>query len=117
MPAPDGQPRYVLSLQPKTNTVVVGPGELLDADEIVAIAPVWTSGTVPATTFRCAVQLRAHGLVSEATITRVGRRGRPLVSTSRSAGLPPGRRSCSTTTDGVIGSATIASARRAGVTA
>src|SRR5579884_2178695 len=35
-PAPGGEPRYVLSIQPRTNTVVVGPGALLDADEVTA---------------------------------------------------------------------------------
>ena len=30
-PAPGGEPRYVLTIQPKSNTVVVGPGEMLDA--------------------------------------------------------------------------------------
>ena len=29
-PAPDGRPRYVLSITPKTNTVTVGPAEALE---------------------------------------------------------------------------------------
>ena len=35
-PAPDGEPRYVLVIQPDDNTVVVGRGELLDVDEVTA---------------------------------------------------------------------------------
>ena len=35
-PAPDGEPRYVLSIRPRTNTVVVGRGELLDVTEVTA---------------------------------------------------------------------------------
>ncbi len=41
-PAPDGRPRYVLSITPVTNTVVVGPAEALDVSVIHADRPVWT---------------------------------------------------------------------------
>jgi tRNA-uridine 2-sulfurtransferase len=116
VPAPDGQPRYVLSLQPKTNTVVVGPGELLDADEIVATAPVWTSGVEPAETFRCAVQLRAHGMVSAAAVTRAG--GELVARLDQpQRGVAAGQALVLYDGPAVIGSATIALARRAGVTA
>ena len=33
-PAPDGRPRYVLSITPKTNTVTVGPAEALEVSEV-----------------------------------------------------------------------------------
>ncbi|WRS30145.1 tRNA 2-thiouridine(34) synthase MnmA [Actinomycetaceae bacterium MB13-C1-2] len=39
-PAADGKPRYVLSTDPKTNTVVVGAGTLLSVDRLVGAAPV-----------------------------------------------------------------------------
>src|SRR5690349_13259245 len=61
--APDREPRYVLSIQPAANRVVVARGELLDVYEVIAARPVWTSG-VPDTSFDCSVQLRAHGMVS-----------------------------------------------------
>ncbi len=70
VPAPDGEPRYVLSIRPAENTVVVGPGELLDADEIEADGVVWTLGAVPGDEFECLVQLRAHGMVSAASCER-----------------------------------------------
>jgi tRNA-specific 2-thiouridylase len=116
VPAPDGQPRYVLSLQPKTNTVVVGPGELLDADEITAAAPVWTSGSEPVLPLRCDVQLRAHGMVGPATVTidagtLVARLDRPQ------RGVAAGQALVMYDGPVVIGSATISAARRAGVTA
>ncbi len=45
-PAPDGRPRYVLSITPVTNTVVVGPAEALDVDVVHADRAVWTGPTV-----------------------------------------------------------------------
>jgi len=68
-PAPDGRPRYVLSITPVTNTVTVGPVEALDVDTVVARRPVWLVDTPPAT---CQVQLRAHGEAVGATITADG---------------------------------------------
>src|SRR5690349_21648792 len=53
--APDRQPRYVLSITPKTNTVTVGPVDALDVSTIVGDRPVWTSAGV----VECEVQLRA----------------------------------------------------------
>jgi tRNA-specific 2-thiouridylase len=68
-PAADGQPRYVLSIEPRSNTVVVGPGRMLDAGTVHATRPVWTGRPEPADSFECLVQLRAHGMVSPATVT------------------------------------------------
>jgi tRNA-specific 2-thiouridylase len=68
-PARSGEPRYVLSIQPATNTVVVGPAELLDTHEVHAQRVVWTAGPPVQQSFDCAVQLRAHGLVSPATVS------------------------------------------------
>src|SRR6266480_3710334 len=73
-PAPGGEPRYVLSIQPKSNTVVVGPGELLDAGEVVADRPLWTMGDPPSAEFECLVQLRAHGMVTPARVDVSGTR-------------------------------------------
>ena len=62
-PAADGRPRYVLSIEPVTRTVTVGPAEELEIRDITAQRPVWT-GCAPLTEARaCAVQLRAHGEV------------------------------------------------------
>jgi tRNA-specific 2-thiouridylase len=43
-PTPSGEPRYVLSIQPKTNTVVVGSARDLEVDLVRCARPVWTSG-------------------------------------------------------------------------
>jgi tRNA-specific 2-thiouridylase len=66
-PAASGQPRYVLSIQPKTNTLVVGSAEQLTVDLVRADRPVWI-GPRPTGSFRCSVQLRAHGQISPAVI-------------------------------------------------
>lgn len=68
-PAPGGDPRYVLSIRPADNTVVVGPRAMLEASHIEAGPVVWTSGAAPGESFACTVQLRAHGMTSPATVT------------------------------------------------
>jgi tRNA-specific 2-thiouridylase len=116
VPPPGGQPRYVLSLQPKSNTVTVGPLESLDADEIAGSRGVWTSGSMPAKTFRCQVQLRAHGTVSPASVEVeddcvLARLDEPQ------RGVAAGQALVMYDGDCVIGSATIENARMAGITA
>lgn len=68
VPAPDGRPRYVLSISPKTNTVTVGPAEALEVTTVLARRPVWTGGPLPTEPIECEVQLRAHGDVVPATV-------------------------------------------------
>jgi tRNA-specific 2-thiouridylase len=113
-PAPTGQPRYVLAIQPRTNTVVVGPAEWLDADEVTADRPLWTSGRAPGESFECDVQLRAHGTATPAAVAvtpdRVVAR---LHGTQR--GVAAGQALVMYDRDTVLGSATISSARRSAV--
>jgi len=62
-PAPDGRPRFVLEVRPKTNEVVVGPREALAIAELAGSRFTW-AGTAPADAdagFACEVQVRAHG--------------------------------------------------------
>jgi len=67
-PAADGKPRFVLEVQPKTNTVVVGPKEALAIAEIAGTKFSWAgldpvaSGIIAdaADRFDCEVQIRAH---------------------------------------------------------
>ncbi len=73
-PAPDGKPRYVLSITPVDNRVTVGPAELLDADEVHAGRPVFTGLTEHVSVVNCEVQLRAHGESTPATVTFDGDR-------------------------------------------
>ena len=66
VPAPDGKPRYVLSITPVTNTVTVGPREDLAVDTVTATRPIWHGEQTPV---ECEVQLRAHGDVVEAVVS------------------------------------------------
>jgi tRNA-uridine 2-sulfurtransferase len=67
-PAPDGRPRYVLSITPVTNTVVVGPAEALDVSVIRADRPVWTGLPAAPHLLRAEVQMRAHGETAPASL-------------------------------------------------
>ena len=74
-PAPDGQPRYVLEVRPKTNEVIVGPKEALAISELAGSSmsfagadPVASGLAADASddtgfgcaAFECHVQVRAH---------------------------------------------------------
>ncbi|MEV8337492.1 tRNA 2-thiouridine(34) synthase MnmA [Leucobacter sp. NPDC077196] len=61
-PAPDGKPRYVLSIRPVSNQVVVGPKEQLEIARIAGGRFSWAGvpGFDLADRFRCDVQIRAH---------------------------------------------------------
>jgi tRNA-uridine 2-sulfurtransferase len=69
VPAPDGRPRYVLSITPVTNTVTVGPAEALEVSTVYGGRPVWTVGDWPVGGVDCEVQLRAHGEPVPAVVT------------------------------------------------
>ncbi|MCS4275799.1 tRNA-specific 2-thiouridylase [Mycetocola sp. BIGb0189] len=61
-PAPDGRPRFVLEVRPKTNEVIVGPKEALATAEIAGSRYTWAglAPENPTETFDCEVQIRAH---------------------------------------------------------
>jgi tRNA-specific 2-thiouridylase len=67
-PAPDGRPRYVLSITPVSNTVTVGPAEELEVTAVVGQRPVWTGSPPPDGPVECEVQLRAHGQAVPAVV-------------------------------------------------
>jgi tRNA-specific 2-thiouridylase len=108
-PASSGEPRYVLSIQPKTNTVLVGPAHALEVDLVQCGLPVWTRG-VPAFPLRCEVQMRAHGLVSSAAITLTEQGEIEAVLTKPQRGIAAGQALVMYQGDCVIGSATIRAA-------
>lgn len=62
VPTPTGEPRYVLKIEPKSNTVVVGVKEELAISKIVGEKPIWC-GPVPKLNdkFEGFAQVRAHG--------------------------------------------------------
>jgi tRNA-specific 2-thiouridylase len=108
-PAPDGKPRYVLSITPVTNTVTVGPVEALDVVEVRGERAVWLSGP---RTVDCQVQLRAHGVPTDASVEVTGT---TLTARLRepARGIAPGQAVVAYRPDPagdiVLGSATIAS--------
>jgi tRNA-specific 2-thiouridylase len=67
VPAADGHPRYVLEVQPRTNTLVVGPAEELDVTGLRGSDAVWF-GAPGQDWFDCAVQVRAHGTQVDAQV-------------------------------------------------
>jgi len=110
-PAPDGRPRYVLDIEPVSNTVTVGPAEALAADEIEAQRPVWSGCRPPGDSLDCLVQLRAHGQVHEATAWPDGDTLR--ISLNEPArGVARGQAAVLYDGDAVLGSATITRAGR-----
>jgi tRNA-specific 2-thiouridylase len=114
-PLPGGEPRYVLSIQPKTNRVVVGRGELLDVDQVCAARVVWTDGRQRTGEFDCSVQLRAHGLVSSARVTVEGNAVTACLAAPQ-RGVAAGQALVMYDGDTVLGSATITSSQRASAT-
>ncbi len=109
-PAADGRPRFVLSIEPVSRTVTVGPAEALEVLEIEARGPVWSGCLPPAGPLDCLVQLRAHGEVHPAVCVPAA--GGIRISLREPArGIAPGQAAVFYDGDAVLGSATIAAAR------
>nr|WP_245935297.1 tRNA 2-thiouridine(34) synthase MnmA [Acidipropionibacterium virtanenii] len=112
-PAPDGKPRYVLDIQPVSNTVVVGPSEDLEVHRLEAIRPVWCSGT-PDDAWRGKAQVRAHGTPVDARVELVDGGVRIDLDAALS-GVAPGQAAVLYDDNLVVGSATICGTDRAGL--
>jgi tRNA-uridine 2-sulfurtransferase len=106
VPAADGRPRYVLSVEPVQRRVVVGPVEALDVRELRAERPVWTAGP-PTLPLRCAVQLRAHGAVHDTLVEDDDHGGWRLTLGTPARGVAPGQAAVLYDADRVLGSATL----------
>jgi tRNA-uridine 2-sulfurtransferase len=105
-PAPDGRPRYVLDIEPVSNTVTVGPAEELGTDQIEAERPVWSGREPPQDAVECLVQLRAHGQVHPASARQDD--GIVRISLGEPArGVARGQAAVLYDDDVVLGSATI----------
>jgi tRNA-uridine 2-sulfurtransferase len=113
-PAPGGRPRYVLDIEPVSNTVTVGPAEALGTDEIEADRPVWSGCRPPTETEKldCLVQLRAHGQVYPAT-ARLDEDTLRISLDEPARGVARGQAAVLYDGDAVLGSATITRAGRA----
>jgi tRNA-specific 2-thiouridylase len=105
VPAADGRPRYVLSVEPVSRTVTVGPGEALDVREVRGASPRWLD-PLPLP-LACTVQLRAHGAVHECVAHADGD-GWRLDLRTPARGVAPGQAAVLYDGDRVLGSATIA---------
>ncbi|MFT3886911.1 MAG: tRNA 2-thiouridine(34) synthase MnmA [Arachnia sp.] len=110
VPAPTGEPRYVLRIEPVTSTVVVGAREELAVTLLTGIRPTWTGDPVDGP-WRGQAQYRAHGVPQDATIEVVD--GRLVVALDEPAvGVAPGQTVVVYVRDRVVGSAVIEDARR-----
>jgi tRNA-specific 2-thiouridylase len=104
-PAPDGQPRFVLSITPTTNTITVGPRDASAIKIISAIRHTWT-GERPHGEWSGQVQVRAHGQPMAATISVHGH-DLEVVLDATTTGVAPGQAVVLYAGSRVIGSATI----------
>ncbi len=105
-PAPDGRPRFVLSIEPVSRTVTVGPAEALDVLEIEASDPVWSGCQPPRGPLDCKVQLRAHGDAHSAVCEPDGSTV-TITLRAPARGIAPGQAAVFYDGDAVLGSATI----------
>ncbi|MFC6509674.1 tRNA 2-thiouridine(34) synthase MnmA [Promicromonospora citrea] len=83
-PAADGKARYVVDVRPATNTIVVGPAELLSVDRIAGEKALWFDDVLPGPAgagavapdadgwFDAEVQVRAHGAAVPARVRAAG---------------------------------------------
>ena len=107
VPAAGGTPRYVLKIEPKTNTVVVGSHEALAVQKIVGEHPIWCGPAPHADTdYRGFAQVRAHGQPLACTYSHDGSRIFTALD-EKLFGLATGQGLVIYDGDRVVGSATI----------
>ncbi|PKQ32737.1 MAG: tRNA 2-thiouridine(34) synthase MnmA [Actinobacteria bacterium HGW-Actinobacteria-2] len=106
VPAADGRPRYVVGLDPVSNTVTVGAKQQLAVRTISAIRPTWTEAAVGGS-WRGLVQVRAHAEAVPATFTAVADR-LEIELDAPMFGVSPGQAAVHYDGDRVVGAATIA---------
>lgn len=107
-PAADGQPRYVVEVQPGTNTVVVGTADLLGVDALVGDHARWC-GPAPDGVVSVGAQVRAHGEEVPATAWADGDQVHVRLE-RRLRGVAPGQSVVLYDGTRVVGSATITAA-------
>ena len=111
VPREDHAKRYVVDVQPKTNTVVVGTADLLGVDVIEAEHARWP-GPPPSGEVRLGAQLRAHGEEFPAWVSADGERVTVRLD-ERTRGVAPGQSVVLYECTRVVGSATITATSRA----
>lgn len=110
VPTADGSPRFVLKIEPVTNTVVVGAREDLAVTTMVGERPIWCGPAIAETPTRGYVQIRAHGQPLPCTYFF---NGTHLLATLDEPilGLATGQAMAIYDGDRVVGSATICETR------
>jgi tRNA-specific 2-thiouridylase len=111
VPAGDGRPRYVLGIEPVSQTVTVGPRESLAVDRIDGVRPRWCD-RAPQEPLRASVQLRAHG-DAHPSVVRVRGDDVAIELDAPAYGISPGQSAVVYDGTRVVGSATIARTRSA----
>jgi len=106
VPTADGSPRFVLKIEPVSNTVVVGSREELAVTKMVGEKPIWCGPDALPGEHRGFVQVRAHGAPLDCTYfieddKLVAELDKPLL------GLATGQAMVIYDQDRVVGSATI----------
>jgi tRNA-uridine 2-sulfurtransferase len=109
-PAADGQPRYVLDIEPVSGTVTVGPREALAVHRIEGIRPRWC-GAAPSGERQGTVQLRAHGHEHPATV-RVAGDEVQIELHEAARGIAPGQSAVVYDGTRVVGSCTVVATDR-----
>lgn len=108
-PAADGHPRYVLEVEPETNTVVVGTADLLGVNAITGDHARWC-GPAPEGVVSVGAQVRAHGEEFPASAWADGDTVEVRLE-ERIRGVAPGQSVVLYEGTRVVGSATIAASR------
>ena len=113
-PAADGQPRYVVDVDPTANRVVVGPSELLSVDAIRARDAVWFADRTDGADgwSDAAVQVRAHGRAVPARVRALPDGGLEAHLRETLRGLAPGQSLVAYDGTRVLAHATVAATGR-----
>ncbi|PIF01171.1 MAG: tRNA 2-thiouridine(34) synthase MnmA [Propionibacterium sp.] len=110
VPAADGRPRYVLDIEPVSNTVIVGSKNQLGVVAFSCIRPSWTEKQLFGS-WRGQVQIRAHGAALPATISTDSGDIRVTLDNPE-RGVAPGQSAVFYDADRVLGAATISKTER-----
>ncbi|NNG39369.1 tRNA 2-thiouridine(34) synthase MnmA [Flexivirga sp. ID2601S] len=110
VPRADGAKRYVVDVEPRTNTVVVGTQDLLGVDLVHGDHARWC-GAAPSGQLRVGAQLRAHGEEIPAVATAHGDEVEVRLD-RRARGVAPGQSVVLYDGTRVVGSATISRSGR-----
>ena len=109
-PTGDGQRRYVVDVDVKTNVVTIGPPGLLDVNVIDGVHVRW-AGPIPLEGARVGVQVRAHGQEYAGRVSLVGE-SITLTLDDNVRGLAAGQTAVMYDGTRVVGSATVDRTRR-----